>query len=63
MSELPRYYITEDKFGWSVRDRENGEYPNNVRASYFAAMSFRSKDAAKRAAEAKADQLNAEAGQ
>ena len=59
MSGLPHYYVSADKFGWSVRDREKGEYPNHARVAYIPASSLRSMDAAKRAAEAKVDELNA----
>jgi hypothetical protein len=32
----PALLVSEDKFGWSVRDRTQGEHPNNVRAAYVA---------------------------
>ena len=60
VDEGPRYYVTADKFGWSVRDRERGDYPNHARVAYIPANAFRSMDAAKRAAATMADKLNAE---
>ena len=60
MGELPRYYVSADKFGWSIRDREKGEYPHHARVAYIPANSARSMNSAKRAAEEMADKLNAE---
>ncbi len=62
MCEQRRYYVSADKFGWSVRDRDKGEFPNHARVGYMPATSFRSMEAAKSAAEAMADKLNAEDG-
>jgi len=60
VDEGPRYYVTADRFGWSVRDREHGDCPNHARVAYIPANAFRSMDAAKCAAETMADKLNAE---